>query len=384
MRFITTVLLIMLIVDSFLEIKAQNRRATLEEASGLSIGDQLSDDLSVYDTEGKMVAINSLLKGQYTVIVNGCLTCPVFFRTYPKIEAVHRDYSSKGVNFYYLYKNLAHPENNGYIKPYTIEERLSHVEEAKRLLQTKVSWLTDPMTDEVTQAFGGLSNSEFLFDPDGKVAYMKDWSDGNELRKKLENLVGKVSKVTSVESLGLPDVIGKSTKYEGIVSKIEVDEIMFPVIIEPEPVATKYYVKLRAEVNESLLVQGKGQIYLGFHLDPIHHVHWNNLADPVRYEIEENENIQVNPARGLGPKVEQPSDIDPREFLVNVENWAIDEPLELSLKYFACDENDKWCIPASQRYKIYRKFDHTGGRVYDRSFWEYHKSKAIELPKNKN
>ena len=39
------------------------------------------------------------LKGHYTVLVAGCLTCPAFLGSYPGVEAVHRDYASKGVKF---------------------------------------------------------------------------------------------------------------------------------------------------------------------------------------------------------------------------------------------------------------------------------------------
>ena len=74
--------------------------------AGLEVGSTLPV-LSVYDSTGASVALSSLLEGHYTVLVTGCLTCPVFLRTYPGVEAVHRDYASKGVQFYYLYKALA-------------------------------------------------------------------------------------------------------------------------------------------------------------------------------------------------------------------------------------------------------------------------------------
>jgi hypothetical protein len=35
------------------------------------------------------------------------------------LEAIERDYSDRGVKFYYIYKALAHPENNGYVTPFT-------------------------------------------------------------------------------------------------------------------------------------------------------------------------------------------------------------------------------------------------------------------------
>ena len=63
------------------------------------------------------------------------------------MEALYRDYEPRGVRFLYVYKALAHPELNGYVRPVTLEERLMHVAEAKRALGTEIVWLptvTDP------------------------------------------------------------------------------------------------------------------------------------------------------------------------------------------------------------------------------------------------
>ena len=66
-------------------------------------------------------------------------------RNVPSLETVYRDYSAEGVKFYYLYKALAHPGLNGYIRPHTLEERLLHIEEAKRTLGSEIPWLADSM-----------------------------------------------------------------------------------------------------------------------------------------------------------------------------------------------------------------------------------------------
>jgi len=57
---------------------------------------------------------------------------------------------------------------------------------------------------------------------------------------------------------------------------------MRPLTSDPQTTAdTTYYAKLRAEADEPLLETGSGTMYLGFHLDPLYHVHWNNLAEPL-------------------------------------------------------------------------------------------------------
>ena len=80
---------------------------------------------------------------------------------------------------------------------------------------------------------------------------------------------------------------------------------------------TPFYAKLRADADASLLQSGNGKLYLGFHLDPIYRIHWNNLTEPIHVEIESPDGVEV-PAALDGPKVEEPADADPREFLVDV------------------------------------------------------------------
>ena len=335
--------------------------------AGLEVGSTLPA-LSVYDTTGTNVALSSLLAGHYTVLVTGCLTCPVFLRTYPDVEAVHRDYASKGVQFYYLYKALAHPENNGYVQPFTLDERFAHIEEARRKLGTQIPWLSDPMTNEVSEALAGTPNSEFVFDPDGKIVYLKDWSDALELRATLEALVGPVEHPTEVADLHLPEVIPRSDPAEGVVARVEVPEQLIPIKLDPQAEGEAFYLKLRAEVDEALLASGSGQMYLGFHLDPIHHVHWNNLVDPVRYEVTAPAGTTVTPSSDSAPTVEQPSDNDPREFLVDVQHWHAGDSLALTVLYFACDEEDRWCRAVTQHYTMHLERDSFGGGVIGRSF----------------
>lgn len=336
-------------------------------ALGLEIGSKLPDALEVYTANGNKIKVKDLFKNKPTVIVSGCLTCPVFLRTYPGVEAVYQDYKNE-VNFYFLYKTLAHPENNGYIQPITIDERLSHIVDAKEMLQTKIPWLADPMTNEVSSAFGLTPNSEFLFDSEGRILYMNTWSNANDLRKTLSEVIGQSSKITTVESLNLPEVIRMSTPLEEVTTRIKVEEALIPIIVNPDENSTIYYSKLRAEVTKELLQNGSGKLYLGFHLDPIHNVHWNNLVDPLKYEITVPERTEIKQAIGIAPVVNQTSDVEPREFFIEVTNWNVEDPLPIKVTYFACDEEDKWCKIVVQNYTLVLDKDVYGGGVIGRSF----------------
>jgi hypothetical protein len=97
-------------------------------------------------------------------------------------------------------------------------------------------------------------------------------------------------------------------------------------------------------------------------------VHWNNLVDPISYNLSMPAETTVSPASGSAPKVEQVSDNDPREFLVDVTDWGANEPITLSVNYYACDEDDRWCRAVSQNYTIYLERDLFGGGVIGRSF----------------
>jgi hypothetical protein len=136
-----------------------------------------------------------------------------------------------------------------------------------------------------------------------------------------------------------------------------------PLLVEPQESKTPYYVKLRAEADSDLLRSGKGKLYLGFHLDPIYHVHWNNLAKPLSWEVTSAEAVSVTPTKGTGPKVEEEADIDPREFIVDVDADRDAGPFEVTVKYFACNDEQGFCIPVTQTYFVTLKQDRDGGQA---------------------
>ncbi len=283
------------------------------------------------------------------------------------METIYRDYAPQGVNFYYIYKTLAHPELDGYIEPFTLEERLMHVKEAQRTLGSEITWISDTMSNDLKHALGDSPNSEFVVDPTGKIVRMRAWSRPDELRRDLEQLVGPVENPTRVSDLNLKIEAPPKVAASGVVPRVRVPGRMMPVKIEPQSSSQPFYMKLRAEVDQRLLRDGEGVLYLGFHPDPLYHVHWNNLVDPVRFEITAPEGITVSPAKGEGPKVEEVSDIDPREFLVDIKRSGdSQEPLQLAVRYFACNDEEGWCVAISQEYSISLEPDRDGGRTRSR------------------
>ncbi|MGI9239251.1 MAG: hypothetical protein ACR2RV_00530 [Verrucomicrobiales bacterium] len=286
-------------------------------------------------------------------------------RNVPGLEAVYRDYKDKGVEFFYVYKALAHPQKDGYVEPFDITERLMHVEEAKRRLDTKIPWLCDSQSNSLKHAFGDRNNSEFVIGADGLIAVARAWSDPDTLREDLERLVGASEKRTSIEDLGRRPQPAPKVAARGVVPRIERPSNLVPV--KSKPIRGReeapYYVKLRAEVEGEVLDGGSGKMLIGFHLDPLYHVHWNNLAAPVKFSIEAPDGISITPASGVGPQPEQESDIDPREFIVSLEGGDARKLLRLTVDYFACNDDEGWCKPVSQKYEIVLSRDRDAGRV---------------------
>ncbi|MCZ6600237.1 MAG: hypothetical protein O7A07_05295 [Acidobacteria bacterium] len=273
------------------------------------------------------------------------------------------------MQFFYVYKSLAHPEYNNYVTPYTLEERLMHVREAERVIGSRFRWICDGMSNEFKNAMGRAPNAEFVIDPEGKVARRRVWSDPVKLREDLEELIGSVDNPTQLDDLDLPDIAPAGKVARGIVPRVEMPGSMQPLIIEPlDNGKYPYYVKLRAEADPEFL-EGEsesGKMYLGFHLDPLYHVHWNNEAEPLEFKLTTAAKTSITPATGRAPKIEEPADADPREFLVDIVAADLSTPVDLQVRYFACDDDNTFCVPVTQKYRIHLEGDKEGGSAMGR------------------
>ncbi len=329
--------------------------------------------VQVYTSDGKAFD-TSQIKGHYTVLTFGCLTCPPSMWNIAGLEAVQRDYGPKGVKFYFIYKALAHPELAGnYVHPFTIEERVAQAQQAIKQFGTQIPWLVDAMDNRLKHALGDRPNSQFLIAPDGKIVRKRAWSNPIQVRKDLEELVGSVDHITKVEDLklelGLPL---EPVAARGVVKRYNRLH-MLPVQSEPQIKAggTPFYAKLRAEADQPLITQGKGEIYLGFHLDPFHRACWNNLKEPLTYHIDAPSSVKIEKPAGAADRVSVPSDTDPREFVLKVSEWPADEAIRITVSYVACLP-DETCVPVKQEYVVRRIRDMDGGgaRGDGAGFWD--------------
>jgi len=243
-----------------------------------------------------------------------------------------------------------------------------HVAEAKEQLGTRINWICDSMDNVLKHALGDRPNSEFVFDPNGNLVVARQWSSPTDLRADLEELVGAVQRETTIADLNMKPLAPPRTAATGIVPRVTLPGQMTPVLTDPviEASSEPFYVKLRAEVDAGFFRTGRGRLYLGFFLDPLHKVHWNNRAMPVVFEVESTTGIFVADDSGEGPDVEVDADADPREFLLDLcDDAAGDsrEPHEIVIKvrYFACDDAETFCKPVSQTYRVTLERDRDGG-----------------------
>lgn len=336
------------------------------------IGEPLPE-VNVYSADGRPF-LTSNLRGHYTVLTFGCLTCPPSMWSISGLEAVYRDYAPKGVEFFFIYKSLAHPELAGnYIQPFTLEERMAHATQAKEQFGTQIPWVVDAMDNRLKRALGDRPNSQFLIDPQGIVVRKRAWSNPALVRADLEELVGPVDQITREEDLSLKFSLPlKDKAMRNVVPRVARTR-MTAIVTEPviEPSALPFYAKLRAEASADLLSTGKGEMYIGFHLDPFQGGTWNNLAGALAFRMEASENTKTEPSEMTASLPAIASDADPREFFVEISAWPVDEPLTLVVNYFVC-ASDETCLAVEQRYRLHRKRDIDGGgaRGAGAGYWD--------------
>jgi hypothetical protein len=324
------------------------------------IGDRFPS-MTIYVPSGQPFETDST-RGRYTVWTFGCLTCPPSIWNIAGLEAVQRDYGAKGVQFYFIYKSLAHPELVGhYVQPFTMEERLMQSRQAIKQFGTQIPWVVDAMDNRLKHALGDRPNSQFIVDPDGVIVRKRAWSNPDAVREDLASLVGKALTNTRIEDLSLELTESlQPAAPKGVVDLVSRTG-MHPIMMQPETSNSGrgFLAKLRAEGDESLMNQGKGRLYLGFHLDPFYGAHWNNLVAPLTIQIDAPEAFVTAERTLTAERLNIPSDTDPREFMLDVQSWPKNTALSISVTYRACVGDE--CLQLTEKYHLQRVRDENGG-----------------------
>lgn len=321
-------------------------------------------DMNAFTAEGVPLKVRDLCKDKYTVLAAGCLTCPLFHQNYPEIEAAYADYKEKGVQFFYFYKSLRHPELSGYVQAQNMSERLLQLADARKKLGTKVPWIADTIEDDIRIGLRSGSWSVYLISPKGEVVYASGRIDGQALRNALDKQVGSIANPTKTSDLNLPRIT-RPAKLVNEDSKLGVarPEGLTIVSIIPKKPEDTYYVKLRAEADDVLLSTGTGRLFLGFYPDPILDAHWNNLTPPMKYKLTLPDGVTASPAEASAKKGEGDSDTQPRQFWVDITSDKPFNEMEIKLDYFACTSD--MCLPLTHEYTIKMEGENRGSRTYN-------------------
>lgn len=319
-------------------------------------------DTDAFTADGKPIKVRDLVKGKYTVLKTGCLTCPEFLRAYADLEATAQDYADKDVQFYYVFQSLRHPERDGYVQAQNMSERFLQLAEAKKKLGTSVPWIADTIDDSFRVAMKTNSNSIFVISPDSEIVYAADRMNGDGLRQALAKLVGPVENPTSARDLDLPQMPRiRSINLTNDIRVERPDGLVILSITPAKPLDT-YYVKLRAEAEPALLETGKGRLFLGFYPDPIHDAHWNNLTPGMKYVLDLPEGVSADPTSAEANRGPGDSDTEPRQFWVNIDSDTTPGDIKLALHYYACSPG--MCKALTHEYTIAFKPEDKNSRTY--------------------
>ncbi|MFI3330692.1 MAG: hypothetical protein R3Y38_02690 [Rikenellaceae bacterium] len=346
------------------QIHAQNvNNLTRNVPEGGVLSSGMLPNLVAYTSGGEKISLRDLCKDKYTLIVTGCLTCPEFRRAHPTIEAIAADYKRKGVQFYFVYKTLRHPELEGYVEAQKISERLIMVEHAKKKLGGEIEWIVDEMDNNIATALRAGSRSGYLISPKGEI--INAWGSPQEqaMRSALTRVVGAPSKVTRVEELNLPafERVARTKNIDSDISIMRTDGLTILKTTPQNPDDT-YYVKMRAEADESLMSTGKGRMALGFFPDPVYDAHWNNLTPAMKYVLELPEGVTASPHEATAKPGKGDSDSEPRQFWVDIKGAKPGDVMKITYHYYACAPG--MCEAFSHTYTIELTQEQKGARTY--------------------
>ena len=124
--------------------------------------------------------------------------------------------------------------------------------------------------------------------------------------------------------------------------------------------------KLRVEGDAELLKSGNGRLYLGFHLDPLYSMLWDNEADPLEYVIWSPVGIAA-PSTDRAPEIKAARvDSEPREFVLNTRQLDLAKALKLRVEYTVYSPLTEKSMTVTQSYTILLEPDPLGGKAYRR------------------
>jgi cytochrome oxidase Cu insertion factor (SCO1/SenC/PrrC family) len=161
-------------------------------------------DFELKTMQGKPVKASDLWKEKPTVVMTGCLTCPVFRGKVSSFQGLVQEFGSR-VNFLVVYTIEAHPkgdpspysgkewstpanEKEGLLipQPKTMDERITRVKKTLEVTRISAPLVVDTMDNKVWKAYGSAPNCAYVIGTDGKIAAAEPWMEPSQLRRAIE------------------------------------------------------------------------------------------------------------------------------------------------------------------------------------------------------
>jgi hypothetical protein len=242
------------------------------------VGEALPD-VEARDQQGRPFHLRAL-KGHFTVLVFGCLTCQRFLESGEEMEALADDCAQKGVKFYYVHKGLVHPGMRGFVEPYTQQERTWMAQLAGQELQSKIPWITDNDQGHLKRAFGKAANLELIVDPQGVLLHVSPWNNPRRLRALLSKHLGAIEALPRSEALTRSRELVDLLKQPPATPPLKKPQNLALLRVAPELPNPEedYPLKLFVEAERPLLRNKAGRIYLRLTLDPLYKVAFEREA----------------------------------------------------------------------------------------------------------
>jgi len=322
-------------------------------------------NLELYTAKGRAFKTNVLMeRAPFSAILVGDLTDSTFISNYARFQALGERYRSQSVKFYFLQSYNLQPENNGYLKPFTLKERLKQIEKAKEVLGTTFPWVCDGMDHPFAKALSLETNNLFVFNNRAEILFAGDVFNFKDFRRALASAAGVPT--GRVRRRVFSQIPAKRKIKSSYIKRVFLHESekFKPLQIIPAGSRRPYFAKLRVEANKKLRTTKNGKILLSFRLDPLYSVKWNNLGSAtLQYSIKVPRGCAISPSRDQAKKAKVVADTDPREFLLDVRKWSGKTDLVLTVKYPIILKKPTRTRLIEQQYIIRKKVDPFSGTV---------------------
>lgn len=192
----------LLVLSLTMPVFAKEAEPEQPKFGGPLVGEE-APNVTLHDTSGREMELESLWKEKPLVLVTGSWSCPLYRSRALALEQLFERYGSRA-KFVILYTVEAHPA--GSASPYTgeewvtdenrregllvkqpgtFEERARLASECRTALKLGMPFLVDGMDNAAWERYGNAPNACYLINSKGEVRLRQDWLDPPALEKEL-------------------------------------------------------------------------------------------------------------------------------------------------------------------------------------------------------